>query len=89
MLRHIIIYTDSVVAHYNNSGYREECSWANYLPTVVPVWSIAAAAIIHVIRPLAVCIITYLLNKNRLHNFKTTQFEPKTTRRAAATAVKQ
>jgi len=61
-----------------------------YLPTVVVrVWSIAAATIIHVIRPLAVCIITYLLNKNRLHNFKTTQFEPKTTRRAAATVVKQ
>jgi len=42
----------------------------------------------HVIRPLAVCIIAYLLNKNRLHNFETTQFEPKTTRRAAA-VVKQ
>jgi len=62
------------------------------LPTVVAVWSIATAAIIyiiHVIRPLAVCIITYLLNKNRLHNFKTTQFEPKTTRRTTATVVKQ
>jgi len=57
---------------------------------IVPVWSIAAAAVVHVIRPSVVCIIiTYLLNKNRLHNFKTTQFEPKTTRRATSAIVKQ